>query len=284
MLRCMNESDLKQAAALSASACAARDMQSYPLCEGAEAYGAKYRRWLSDPRGGLLCYESGGRIAGVLGYEFEPEPMYLQTTAFLAWENRAETYAAYVSHLRKRFSGYTAYVGLTAENGLAAEALCTAGFALAEASSDLRLSPTVFTPCAPVSGIQRISEADFTAYASFHDAHFSGIYWNAARLHAAPDGWYIFAYVPDGTILGSIFLKVQGTLAEVFGLAFTGPEEAERAAAPLLSHTLRVVLSENPAVESIVFFADEEDGQSLSAAAACGFITYSRYRLYASVL
>ena len=136
MLRCMNESDLKQAAALSASACAARDMQSYPLCEGAEAYEAKYRRWLSDPRGGLLCYESGGRIAGVLGYEFEPEPMYLQTTAFLAWENRAETYAAYVSHLRERFSGYTAYVGLTAENGLAAEALCTAGFALAEASSD----------------------------------------------------------------------------------------------------------------------------------------------------
>ena len=176
------------------------------------------------------------------------------------------------------------FVGLTAENGLAAEALCTAGFALAEASSDLRLSPTVFTPCAPVSGIQRISKADFVAYASFHDAHFSGIYWNATRLHAAPNGWYIFAYVPDGTILGSIFLKVQGTRAEVFGLAFTGPEEAERAAAPLLSHTLRVVLSENPAVESIVFFADEEDGQSLSAAAACGFITYSRYRLYASVL
>lgn len=108
--------------------------------------------------------------------------------------------------------------------------------------------------------------------------------FDACTLHAAPDGWYIFAYVPDGTILGSIFLKVQGTLAEVFGLAFTGPEEAERAAAPLLSHTLRVVLSENPAVESIVFFADEEDGQSLSAAAACGFITYSRYRLYASVL
>lgn len=58
--------------------------------------------------GGLLCCESRGRIAGVLGYEFEPEPMYLQTTAFLAWENRVEAYAAYVSHLRERFSGYTA--------------------------------------------------------------------------------------------------------------------------------------------------------------------------------
>ena len=132
--------------------------------------------------------------------------------------------------------------------------------------------------------LRRIGTREFDSYAAFHDAHFGETYWNAARLRQEADAWYIFAYAPDGTIQGSSFMHVQTDTAEIFGFAFETAEHAKRAALPLLSHALQTALSENPAIESVVFFADENGAAILHAASACGFTVHSRYRLYESVL
>lgn len=79
-------------------------------------------------------------------------------------------------------------------------------------------------------------------------------------------------------------MHVQNAAAEIFGFAFETAEHAKRAALPLLSHALQTVLSENPAIESVVFSADEDDALTIHAASACGFTARSRYRLYESIL
>ena len=47
---------------------------------------------------------------------------------------------------------------------------------------------------------------------------------------------------------------------------------------------MQTALSENPAIETVVFFADENDAAIIHAASACGFTARGRYRLYESVL
>lgn len=285
MLRSLTETDLSEAVRFSECLLGKPESQSYPLFQSPAEIEAELRLRLCDANGGLIGCYARAQLCGVLCYFSIPAEQYLQTTAFLAAEGAEEVYSRFIAHLRRQHPGFTALIGLSDKNISAASALADAGFLLTEASADLRLTRAAFRPAAlPFSALRRIGKKEFDSYAAFHDAHFGETYWNAARLRQEADAWYIFAYAPDGGIQGSIFMNVQNATAEIFGFAFETAEHAKRAALPLLSHALQTVLSENPAIESVVFFADENDAAILHAASACGFTAHSRYRLYESVL
>lgn len=288
MLKPLSETELHEAVLLSAELLTASASRSYPFFQSKSDIEAEYRLRLRDPHGALLGYYRQDRLIGVLCYFYEPGELYLQTTAMLAQEAQEDVFAAFLTHLHEGFPGYTALIGLSADNQSAVITLSTHGFCLIESSHDMRLQRQAFVASRQSGvGIHRITSNNFDAYAAFHDACYGdNTYWKAARLYAHLDAWHIFAYAIGDMMRGSVFLKIQERMhmAEVFGMTFQAKEDAKRAAFPLLSHAVQSVFDDNAAIDSIIFFVEDGDDDILQAAYEAGFACLDRYRCFEASL
>lgn len=282
MLRPIGENDINAAAELTERLFKRPRGRSYPLLSGAGEIAEEYRFRAADANSSLLgYYEGDGRLAGVLALFYFPGEGYLQSTAFVAEEGCA-AFEAFLLHLKENFAGYEANVGVAKENERAICALTSFGFALGEASADMRLGRARFAPSTgEFFPVERVRRETFDEYAAFHDAHFPDVFWNARRLGEELGNWRIFAVREGGKIAGGIFISVYGNMAEIFGMA-AGRDG--RRAETLLSGALAAVLEENESIAEVAYFEDEGARANLCAAIACGFSIRGGYRLYAKRL
>jgi len=254
--------------------------RSYPLFHSQGEITTEYASRLEERNAALLGCFRQRRLIGLLCYFFHPGEQYLQTTAFTIAEDYDTVASTFVKYLGANFGGYDIYVGVTAENTCAAEALQSNGYELIEASLDMRLGRSQFIDQYSSSHeIVRIDRTGLEEYAGFHMTHFGDIYWTIERLRKNIDQWTILALKTEGKINGGIFLRSDASGAEIFGMA-SAASAGEHAASALLSQALRTVFDENPNVDEVVFFTDEDDRFNQRAALSNGFRCHSRYRCY----
>ncbi len=281
-LRELGHNEIQTAVELTWRLCDDRANRSYPLFDNQDEMRTEYLARLQEQNAALLGCFRGARLIGVLCYFCQPGEHYLQTTAFVTAEDHDPVASAFVNYLRANFEGYETYVGITAENTCAAKILRLNGYELIEASLDMRLGRNQFIhQDSSNHEIVRIGRTNFEEYAGFHETHFNDIYWNTERLRRKIDQWTVFALKTEGKISGGLFLNIDADAAEVFGMAFAGSAD-EHAASVLLSKALKTVFDENPSVDSVVFFTDEDEELNQRAALSNGFRCNSRYRCYRS--
>lgn len=284
LLRKLNQDEIPAAAELTWRLCNDPASRSYPLFGNQDEIKTEYSARLQEQNAALIGCFQDERLIGLLCYFFRPGEHYLQTTAFVIAEDYDTVASAFVEHLRANFKGYEIYIGITAENTRAANILQSSGYELIEASLDMRIGKGQFVPEDFANHeIVRIDRANFEQYAGFHKAQFDDIYWNAERLRNSIDQWTVFALKTEGEINGGLFLSTDADMAEVFGMAFAG-SAGEHVASALLSRALKTVFDENPGVDRVVFFTDEDENLNQRAALANGFRCYSRYRCYRNAI
>ena len=227
----------------------------------------------------LGCFDAADALCGLLAAFRDGD--YLQTTAFNAV--CAECYADFTEYLRLNYAHAEINVGVSAENKDACDALGHAGFALIEASHDMRLERSAF-PSHSLNrspGILRVRSGDLAEYARFHDAHFPDVYWNARRLGERLDDWLIFAAKERGAVRAGMYLTVygeNGENAEIYGLA--AEPSHEWLLDELLARGLDDLFAEKLGVRKVVFMIDEADGARLAPAERLGFTRRGMSRLY----
>lgn len=280
LLRKLHQDEMSAAVELTWQLCSDPANRSYPLFGNQDEIRAEYSARLQEQNAALLGCFQGEHLIGLLCYFFHPGEHYLQTTAFVIAEDYDTVASAFVEHLRSSFRGYETYIGITAENTRAASILRSSGYELIEASLDMRLRRGQFIHRDSLNHeIVRIDRTNFDQYAGFHKTHFDDMFWNAERLHNSIDQWAVFALKTEGEINGGLFLSIDADMAEVFGMAFTDSAD-EHVASALLSRALKTVFDENPGVNRVVFFTDEDENPNHRAALSCGFLCRSRYRCY----
>lgn len=280
LIRALNQYELQIAVELAWELSKDPANRSYPLFQSRDEIRAEYVAGLRGQNAALLgCFQSE-RLIGLLCYFFQPGEHYLQTTSFIVAEDYDAVADEFVKYLRTNFKEYEIYIGITAENICAAKILRLNGYELIEASLDMRLGKSQFIEQdSPDHEIIRIDRTNLEEYARFHKAHFDDIYWNVERLRKNIDQWTILALKTQGKISGGLFLRIDADSAEIFGMAFAGFTDAHVASA-LLARALKTVFEENPGVDSVVFFTDEDEKLNQSAALSNGFRCHSRYQCY----
>ncbi len=280
LLRALNQDEIQVAVELTWQLSEDPANRSYPLFQSRDEIETEYVARLREQNAALIgCFQSE-RLIGLLCYFFQPGERYLQTTAFMAAEDCAAVADEFVKYLRANFKEYEIYIGITAENICFSKILQLNGYELIEASLDMRLGRSQFIDHdSSDHEIMRIYHTDFEEYAGFHEAHFDNIYWNVERLRNSIDQWTILALKTEGKINGGLFLRTDAHTAEIFGMAFANPID-EHVASALLLRALKTVFEENPGVDSVIFFMDEDEKPNQSVALSNGFRRHSRYRCY----
>ena len=280
LLRELNQDEIPTAVELTWQLFSDPANRSYPLFHSQDDMRTEYASRLQEQNAALLGCFRERRLIGLLCYFFHPGEHYLQTTALAVAEDCDTVASELLKCLSASFKGYEICVGITAENTCVAEALQSNGYELIEVSLDMRLGRSQFIDqYSSNHEIARIDRTDLEEYAGFHTTHFSDIYWSIERLRRNVDQWAIFALKTEGKISGGIFLRADAGGAEIFGMAFEDSAD-DHAASALLSKALRTVFDENPDVDEVVFFTDEDDRFNQRAALSNGFRCHSRYRCY----
>lgn len=281
-VRAVPEAFHGEAVAFAWRLCGQNRSRSYPLFPSRQALADEFKRVGAQPGGFQVgCYDRG-RLKGVVFGFAEAENGYLQTTGFYVADGGDEAAEALAGWLCEAFGGYTANVGLPAENRTAAAALRGRGFGLLDDALELRLQAADFRKAATAGfAVRRIDEQTLPRYLDFHQAHFGDCYWNARRLRERFADWRVYALETGGAIAGGLFMRMYARdAAEIYGLY----ADARDAAAAVLSQAVGSLFADDGAVTSVLFMAEPGDADALSAALSLGFRQKNRYRCYAKAL
>ena len=274
------ESRLNEAVAFSAALCSLPELQSCPLFEAPEAIREEYAWRLLDKNGGLMAAEENGLLAAVFCFFFLPEQRYLQTTSFHIAPGREEAGRLFFAHLKETYPGFLMNVVLPVKNHAAEALLMAEGFRIQEECIDHQLMLSALPSSVSDAGILEIGPDEFDRYAPLHDAWYPGYFWTAEVLRANPAGWEICALEEDGILTGSVLLRCDGDLFEIFGLHAPDGEKATQ----LLSAALVRSHSRHPESRVALFSVEPDSASNLQAASACGFSVRSHYRCWSKIL
>ena len=207
-------------------------------------FGADARRSVTQQNGELLLFSRGGTVEGWIQYFWIPEERYLQLTACSIREGTAQALTELLERLEARFPGYALYFGFPGENTQATAFLAANGFRCIEDDWNYVFDLGGVVPQAVDAHVVRIGRENYGIFRALHDQAGEEMYWNSDRIEEHLDEWSIFAYVRTGEGVGTVFLRTDGGLAEIFGLEFAAKKidvEACRALlAAALAHTKRL--------------------------------------------
>ena len=147
------------------------------------------------------------------------------------------------------------------------------GYYLIEDSGDLRMNIADFQGFPQKKSIERIDRTSLQDYLQYHEAHFSGGYWNAERIAGDFDRWDIFAAYDNGIIIGGLYLicNKKLSLAEIFGMASVN----QKVNSELLNYAISYIRVSRPDMKTIMFMSDEKE--TYEAALRAGFRVESLY-------
>lgn len=168
----------------------------------------------------LLLFSRGGTVEGWIQYFWIPEDRYLQLTGCSVREGTEQALAELLERLEERFPGYALYFSFSGENAQAIAFLTENGFACIEDDWNHVFDLDGAVPQAVDAHVVRIGRENYGIFRALHDQAGEEMYWNSDRIEEHMDEWSIFAYVRAGEGVGTVFLRTDGVLAEIFGLEF----------------------------------------------------------------
>ena len=273
---------IEDALALAWALCQRPQTASYPLYATRKALSGAYQKAVSLPDGFHIgCFQAGNLRAVLFGFA-QAEDRYLQTTGLYLPEGCGDIAEAFLAYLGTAYPGYTAHIGLPAENTTVSQVLNAHSYTLLDDALDLRLETTDFREC-PTADLRVIpvNAALLPRYLAFHERHFGDCYWNAQRLGEHTADWHLYGLENGGTFIGGLFArKYTISAAEVYGVY--AQNESETAA--LLYCAISDLSANHPPLDSVLFMADTVDPPAIHAALSLGFQRHGHYRCYSNPL
>ncbi len=226
----------------------------------------------------LACIENE-ELIGVLNLQVKKEDLYLQSLGgVFAKQDFNGVATQFVKYLNVHYPNFEIYFGYPLENQTAIMFLEKIGAELLDACLTMELRQEDFKMSSPKHEVIRLPSEYYEDYAMFHDAHYPNIYWNSQRIFDHLDLWNIYVVIENQKIIGNIFIRMNGSEAEIFGLSIDESYQRDNLELDLLSTSMKDCFLKD--IEHVLFFVNEDDQRQIDATLEIGFKQIDTYRCY----
>lgn len=233
----------------------------------------------------IACYRRDA-LCGVCIYFWKPNEKYAQTTMFLIKDNYDEIADEFITYIGEQIPGYDLLIGVPFSNNNANNYFKKRNITCIESSIDTRLYDLRSHINLKHNLVERITKDNFKEYQVFHDKHAIPLemYYNSKNLKKDIDKFRVFAIKKYEVFHASIFVKVFGDSAEIFGLFIDDEYKYKNIERILIDEVLMQLCSELGILKEIIYFIDEDNTKELDTALAAGFSVSDTYRCYKIIL
>lgn len=226
----------------------------------------------------LVCIENEV-LVGVLNLQVKKEDLYLQSLGgIFAKQDFNDVAKQFIEYLKVQYPNFKMYFGYPTENQVAITFLEKIEAELLDACLTMELKKEDFVRVSPRYEVIMLSNERYEEYAAFHDNHNPNMYWNSKRIFEHLDIWNIYVVIEHQKIIGSIFIRMNGSDSEIFGLSIDKAYKNQNLELDLLSISLEDCFSQN--IECLLFFVNEDDQNQIDATLEVGFKQIDTYRCY----
>ncbi|MDR0917457.1 MAG: hypothetical protein LBN02_09770 [Oscillospiraceae bacterium] len=245
---------------------------SYPLYETESAMRDRFARALTHTDDKVLTYRENGALLGVLIFDVTPSERYSQSCGVYTRSDSA--LAAFLEYVNANYAGFETYWGFPRDNAF----FGAIGAEIIERTVRMTLVPADFIATPPNDRAIDVTRENFDAFAAFHDARNTDMYWTGERLRETFDDWKIYVSRSSEHVKGCVLVNVQHLPeAEIYALTCDTSDEADA----LMSRAMTEVFALG--AQSVLFLADEEGSAEYAAAVNAGFRERGRYVCYRTV-
>lgn len=235
----------------------------------------------------IIAYYNQNVLCGVCMYLWISEDKYAQTTQILirgAYDQIADDIIGYLS---KQFSGYDLFIPIPSTNKNAQKYFSKRNIECIEAHTYTGLNDLgAHTKQEHNYLITEVTKDNYEEYSIFHDKYAipAEMSYNSKNLLKDIERFRILTFRKDNVIRGSIFAKVIGEIAEIFGLFLDEEYKNNGIERALIDEIIIRLYDEFKTIKELIFFVDEGDEYELDIAQSAGFEIKGRPRTYKCIL
>lgn len=244
------------------------------------------RSAMSHPLERIIASYDDGVINGLVIYFWKSDEKYAQTTMFLIRNNFSDTANELLNYIMQHLPGYELLIGVPFSNLQANNYFIENHHQCVDSLIDTRISDFKGSFVSVNETVHQITKENFNEYLQFHDkfALPLDMYYTSQKLRNEIDNFLVFIIKRDASICGSIFTKIVGEVAEIYGLFIDQEYRNNSIGLSLLSHTLNELLKMESIPTEIIFFVEEGNPEELETAIKSGFKIVDTYRCYKCLL
>ena len=252
---------------------------SFPKFKDFEDLKKVFLRLLKSEDDRVLACIENEVLVGVLNLQVKKEDLYLQSLGgIFAKQDFDDVAKQFIQYLKVRYPNFNMYFRYPLENQTAIMFLEKMGAELLDACVTMELRQEDFKMSSSKHGVIRLPSDYYEDYAAFHDAHYPNIYWNSQRIFDHLDLWNIYVVIENQKIIGNIFIRMNGSEAEIFGLSIDESYQRDNLELDLLSTSMKDCFLKD--IEHVLFFVNEDDQRQIDATLEIGFKQIDTYRCY----
>lgn len=255
---------------------------SYPRMNSTKKLKEEIQKSIDFENRNIISYYHKNVLCGVCFYFWISDEKYVQTLGFLINEDYDKIADEFISYISKQLPHYELFIGVPFTNKNANEYFIKRNIECIEDSIVTRMRNLKPRTNQRYDCIEEINKNNFSEYAVFHDKYaiLEGMYYNSKNLLKEIKRFKIFAFKQNGEIHGSIFVKADKEISEVFGLFVDEEYKSKGIESILIDEMLMQLYNEFGSINEILYFIDEDCPDELNSALAAGFEIKEKYRLY----
>lgn len=174
---------------------------------------------LSDPNREILLFLHGGQVLGWINYYIIPEDKYIGLEAFNTEKHTKIAIKEFEAYCKKRFRGYTLYLGFSSENEEAVSCLKENSYNLLETSYPNIFHFKDYKPLKCSDKIVKIEKENYSLFEKLHKAVDADMFWNSQRIFDNLSNWQIL-YYSDEKVQCAVYFTGK-RIMEIFGVDFS---------------------------------------------------------------
>lgn len=259
---------------------------SYPRINSIDGLKEELEKAINLENRNIIAYYHQDVLCGICFYYWINDEKYVQISRFLIKGDYDQIADEFISYISRHLPGYELFIGVPFTNKNASEYFMKKDIELIDSSIVTVIYNLESHGNDSHSKVEKITNDSFQEYAVFHDKYAipSEIYFNSKNLQKVMDRFRIFAFIQDGEIHGSIFIRVSKDGGDVVGLFIDKEYKNKGIESILINEMLMQLYNEFGSLREILFFIQEDCPDELNIALTAGFEIKEKYRLYKCTL
>lgn len=226
----------------------------------------------------ILLFTHCGKTIGWIHYYVLTPDKYISFHAFNIESETEKAIDEFIEYISPKYSGFTIYFGIPADNLKAASHLIELEFTMLEESNVDILLFKDYTTRSEAQNCIGVGKNNFSDFEKLHKIYDSEMYWNTARIFEHLNEWNIFMLYENNEAAGAIYYYIyENSMMEIFGVDFKDNIFNDNTFKILLIKALND--GKNRDIKSLTYFTNDKEhiiSKKLGFKFICKYILYTK--------
>lgn len=232
----------------------------------------------------LACYRED-EIKGVCVYYWDKDNNYAQTNNLVIEDDYKSIADEIFSYMEEKLKGYELLSPHIDSNIEVNKYMKESGWKCIDDLLMTRIFNTEEPKGEIDTHIEIVTQENFEEYGQFHDKHAIPLemFYTSKNIKKALERFRVLQYRDKGKIVASIFTRVDGDIAEIFGAFCDDDCRGRGIESELVKGTLKDLYREYGSIKELLYFPDFDSKDDVDAALSNGFKNIGRSLCYKKV-